>query len=195
MKWLGIFFVTFGIILTILSSNVIEYEKRYDDICTDPNCDITIEITEKMEAPVFLYYGLENFYQNHRKYMKSRDTEQLAGKIKTADELDDCEPIIYNKDIAPNLKSYDGYDLNPDAVANPCGLVAKSFFTGNRNSDFYHLLDTFQLFLGATQIPINENGIAWESDIKHKFKLPPNSNQIQWIKVTDGIIFESRVIE
>jgi len=127
--------------------------------------------------------------------MKSRDTEQLAGKIKTADELDDCEPIIYNKDIAPNLKSYDGYDLNPDAVANPCGLVAKSFFTGNRNSDFYHLLDTFQLFLGATQIPINENGIAWESDIKHKFKLPPNSNQIQWIKVTDGIIFESRVIE
>lgn len=85
-----------------------------------------------MSPPIYFYYGLTNFYQNHRKYLKSRDPEQLAGAIKSSVEVDLCDPIIYNKDIGPNLTSYANKSLilNPDDVANPCGLVAKSYFTG-----------------------------------------------------------------
>lgn len=28
---------------------------------------------------VYMYYGLSNFYQNHRRYVKSRDDKQLNG--------------------------------------------------------------------------------------------------------------------
>lgn len=28
---------------------------------------------------MFMYYGLSNFYQNHRRYVKSRDDSQLNG--------------------------------------------------------------------------------------------------------------------
>lgn len=32
-----------------------------------------------MQSNVFMYYGLSNFYQNHRRYVKSRDDRQLNG--------------------------------------------------------------------------------------------------------------------
>jgi|TARA_B110000971_G_C19688775_1_gene354473 hypothetical protein len=32
-----------------------------------------------MKAPVHLYYQLDNFYQNHRRYVKSRDDKQMRG--------------------------------------------------------------------------------------------------------------------
>ncbi len=35
-------------------------------------CDVTITITEKMEKPVYFFYELTNFYQNHRRYIKSK---------------------------------------------------------------------------------------------------------------------------
>jgi hypothetical protein len=94
-------------------------------------------IPENMTAPIYFYYGLTNFYQNHRKYLKSRDAEQLAGQLKSSGDLTNCEPIIYNKDISISLKNYKKtITLDPEAVANPCGLVAKSYFTGSIENNF-----------------------------------------------------------
>jgi len=42
-------------------------------------CPITLEVKETMKAPVFVYYQLDNFYQNHRRYVKSKDYKQLMG--------------------------------------------------------------------------------------------------------------------
>lgn len=46
---------------------------------------------------IFLYYQLDNFYQNHRRYVKSRSNTQLDGgdkKFMTADEVkSDCDPV------------------------------------------------------------------------------------------------------
>lgn len=33
------------------------------------------------QSNVFMYYGLSNFYQNHRRYVKSRDDSQLNGNM------------------------------------------------------------------------------------------------------------------
>lgn len=34
-----------------------------------------------LQSNVFMYYGLSNFYQNHRRYVKSRDDSQLNGDL------------------------------------------------------------------------------------------------------------------
>lgn len=71
--------------------------------------------------------------------------------------------------------------------AMPCGLVAKSVFT-----------DSYVLRNKKTKavIPINETGIAWESDIQYKFKNMPNGTvingtkydwpDVQWTSMTNG---------
>ena len=45
-------------------------------------CEKEFDIGEKdMVAPVFMYYELDNFFQNHRRYVESRDNTQLKGKL------------------------------------------------------------------------------------------------------------------
>lgn len=63
-----------------------------------------------------MYYGLTNFYQNHRRYVKSRDDAQLAGGTVNSegDLSSDCDPFRENNSI-------------PIA---PCGAVANSMFNG-----------------------------------------------------------------
>ena len=70
---------------------------RYDDneACTiGGECTIELKVEEKdIEGPIYVYYQLDNFYQNHRRYVKSRDNDQLAGMYKTVDQLASCDPI------------------------------------------------------------------------------------------------------
>jgi len=47
-----------------------------------------------------------------------------------------CTPIIYNSDISSNLMSVSGINLTataPNAIAYPCGLIAKSYFNDSYN--------------------------------------------------------------
>lgn len=106
-------------------------------------------------APVYVYYQLDNFYQNHRRYVKSRSFSQLQGNYLAVDKLSDCDPITKNSDLAPQITKYANGTAFSDAdkalPAMPCGLVAKSLFT-----DSYK----FQV-KGGKNIPIDEKGIAW----------------------------------
>lgn len=83
-----------------------------------------------MEPPVFFYYEMENFFQNHRRYVKSRDNEQLKGTIKSVGELSACTPIVTMRDLGINLAADNQTTLDWDAPASPCGLIAKSLFNG-----------------------------------------------------------------
>ena len=47
-------------------------------------------------APIYVYYQLDNFYQNHRRYVKSRSNEQLMGNDLEVSQLDECDPIKTN---------------------------------------------------------------------------------------------------
>lgn len=125
-----------------------------------PNtCTVEITVSQDIKQPIYVYYQLDNFYQNHRRYVKSRSFDQLKGK--NVDVSTDCDPIVKNKDIYLGLKSAADptKTLNPEDTAWPCGLVAKSFFN-----------DTYKLAKKAGgAVTIDETGIAWESDKEYKF--------------------------
>ena len=128
-----------------------------------------------MKKDVFVYYRMKNFYQNHRRYIKSKSYKQLKGNIMTEDQIkDDCDPIILNKDIYDGIKRIDEKDkLDPEGVAHPCGLIARSFFN-----------DTYKLKKQGEneEIIITANNIAWSID-KKKYKNSENYTEHQWINV------------
>jgi len=140
-----------------------------------------------MKAPVFVYYQLDNFYQNHRRYVKSKDYKQLMGETVALDNLGLCDPIKTNADLANvGIKNnINGTALDPKAAAIPCGLIAKSIFT-----------DSYKITNQATSASVNvyQKDIAWSSDVKYKFlnqAEPVNATgdkttykEIQWIDVT-----------
>ena len=77
---------------------VIEYRVQYDGDGSDAAtaacktsvngtptaCVINITVNARMVAPVYVYYELQNFYQNHRRYVKSRNDNQLLGTVYTS---------------------------------------------------------------------------------------------------------------
>jgi len=145
-----------GVALLLASNSVVEVTARYDnnpDCPMNQTCTITISVPETMTAPVFLYYRLENYYQNHRRYVKSRSDPQLRGDVvDTYSGLDDCDPV----------KSLGGSE-DPKDYFLPCGLIAASVF-----NDTYVMTTT-----NGTIIPLRKKGIAWTSDVDKKFKNPP----------------------
>lgn len=106
-----------------------------------------------MNGPVYLYYELDNFYQNHRNYIKSFVQKQLAGNNLTDDiDLKHCDPVYTMKDLgfAENAIQPGAWDLSSSAKADPCGLVAKTYFN-----------DTFQMWNPRkTPVSILENDIT-----------------------------------
>lgn len=136
-------------------------------------CILSFEIPNDIQPPILFYYRLTNFYQNHRRYVKSVDIEQLKGTARSVSDIDsgDCGPLD-----SVNGKPY-----------YPCGLIANSMFN-----------DTFTN-LTATNPSQNENspsvynmttgGISWahEGDLYGKTKyspadvVPPPNWQEQYI--------------
>ncbi|KAG1656456.1 Cell cycle control protein 50A [Nymphon striatum] len=165
---IGIAFIPIGIGLLVSSNEVKEYVHDYtycnksgtnitcsdiiaNNISSACECKVTIELTESFESNVYLYYGLTNFYQNHRRYVKSRDDRQLLGKEGALSSS--CEPFDY-------VKKENG-DKIPIA---PCGAIANSLFN-----------DTFKLFYKDTGsvVQLIPTGIAWPTDKNSKFNNPP----------------------
>ena len=124
-------------------------------------CQLSFTLDAPIPAPVYVYYELDNFYQNHRRYMNSRSNKQIMGQTVDNSTAATCDPIILNKDVADPLFSVNGQQLDPYGIAYPCGLIAKSVFT-----DSYNLTQIVNP--GPTQtlvpIPFDSNNIAWKSD-------------------------------
>lgn len=132
----GVIFLTLGITLYVMSDKIQYTELQYNDICSGKNvCNQTITLSSAVAAPIYVYYELGNFYQNHRRYVKSRSYNQLMGLVVDLPAAStDCDPIVTNADMGVSV-AFDGVTtLDPARVAIPCGLIAKSVFN-----------DTFQL--------------------------------------------------
>jgi hypothetical protein len=113
-----------------------------------------------------LYYGLQNFYQNHRRYVKSRDDNQLLGQALTS----------VNSECSP----YGSVAGNSSLIYAPCGAIANSLFN-----------DTFTLNLnGITPVGLIKNGIAWTTDKSVKFQNPAS-----WANTVKPINWQKNVTE
>ena len=117
----GIIFIIIGIIILIYSNKIHEVSIRYDTLCTSINtkCEATIKIDKKIEKDVMVYYQINNFYQNHRRYVKSKSDDQLKGKtvsLKSIKDSGDCDPVITNSDMGVSI-SITNKILDPDDVA------------------------------------------------------------------------------
>uniref|UniRef100_A0A0D9WSZ9 ALA-interacting subunit n=1 Tax=Leersia perrieri TaxID=77586 RepID=A0A0D9WSZ9_9ORYZ len=155
----GIIFVPVGVVSLLAARDVVEIVDRYDDACVPANmtdnklayiqnpniskdCTRTLTITEDMKQPIFVYYQLDNFYQNHRRYVKSRNDGQLRDAAK-ANQTSACEPEKTTADGKPIV---------------PCGLIAWSLFN-----------DTYSFTRGNENLTVDKKDISWKSDREHKF--------------------------
>ncbi|XP_020586566.1 putative ALA-interacting subunit 2 isoform X4 [Phalaenopsis equestris] len=154
----GITFLPFGIICFRAAESVDELVLRYDTECIPENyrgnkvayikddsiskkCTLTVKPRNQMKAPIYVYYELDNYYQNHRRYVKSRSDRQLLHGLQYKD-TSSCRPIESSNGL-PVL---------------PCGLIAWSLFN-----------DTFTFDVKAGKLNVNRKNISWKSDRDHKF--------------------------
>ncbi|GAB6028968.1 hypothetical protein CHUAL_004763 [Chamberlinius hualienensis] len=170
----GIAFIPIGIGLLISSNMVQEYVydytycknadnkicaeeivKNFSSICV---CDIRFNLTETFKGDVYMYYGLTNFYQNHRRYVKSRDDTQLSGKLDPEAKLTDCYPYAF---VEQNTKN------DSKKPIAPCGAIANSLFNDTLELSFYENGDR------PTPVTLLRTGIAWPTDKSVKFRNPP----------------------
>ncbi|KAF5778109.1 putative CDC50/LEM3 family protein [Helianthus annuus] len=156
---IGALFIPIGLLAWTASDSVVEIVDRYDEACVPDDfsknpqsyiqnpdikktCTRSIKVPKKLVAPIFVYYQLENFYQNHRRFVKSKSDKQLRD-VKAENDTKFCLPVAYDYDNKPIV---------------PCGLIAWSLFN-----------DTYKISTRGKDISIEKKGIAWKSDAKAKF--------------------------
>ncbi|XP_078446222.1 ALA-interacting subunit 1-like [Wolffia australiana] len=157
--FIGLVFIPVGLASLFASQRVVEIVERYDEACVlgklrvdqlayiqnsavDKKCIRKLKVPTLMRGPIFVYYELENFYQNHRRYVMSRSDKQLRNK---EDESD-------TKSCGPEAKTSDGLPIVP------CGLIAWSMFN-----------DTYAFSLDGKTLKVSKKDIAWGSDKYYKF--------------------------
>ena len=80
-------FLAIGIPMITLSNNIVDVTVDYDQQCFSSPCNVPFTISQKMVGPVFVYYELHQFFQNHRLYAKSVDFDQLKGSTISVDDV------------------------------------------------------------------------------------------------------------
>ena len=161
----GVAFVLLGTVLLVYSNNVREFIYDYTNCVNSNNikcsdfpalyntncmCTIKFELNDNFPAPVFIYYALKNFYQNHRRYVKSRDDKQLLGKNVTT----------LNTDCAP-------FDVDGGQIA-PCGAIANSLFNDTFSFKYYNV----STMAPPISVGLLARDIAWTTDRVVKFRNP-----------------------
>lgn len=131
-------------------------------------CQIRFMVDHDMKAPIYLYYRLTNFYQNHRRYVQSIDEDQINGKAKSAAALksdDTCKPLTLDENGMPYY---------------PCGLIANSFFNDTFASPNYlgDLSDVTSSPSENSSYTMSSTGIAWSNDRKRFKKTEYKASQV-----------------
>ncbi|XP_054829943.1 cell cycle control protein 50C-like isoform X2 [Eublepharis macularius] len=139
----GSFCLAVGIALLLAATSVKEIQINYSDRCSDCSklrenssnwekecfCLTNFTLLESMPGNVYMYYGLHNFYQNHRRYVHSRSDAQLLGR----------DVNIQNSACSPFTVYQNGTPMAP------CGAIANSMFNGTARPPYWqkpvYLLD------------------------------------------------------
>ncbi|EOA38131.1 hypothetical protein CARUB_v10009602mg [Capsella rubella] len=177
----SVIFIPLGVISLFASQDVVEIVDRYDTECIpapartnkiayiqgggDKVCTRDLKVPKRMKQPVYVYYQLENFYQNHRRYVKSRSDSQLRSP-KYENQISACKPED---------------DVGGQPIV-PCGLIAWSLFN-----------DTYALSRNNVSLAVNKKGIAWKSDKEHKFGNKVFPKNFQKGNLTGGATLDPKI--
>ncbi|CAM9560565.1 unnamed protein product [Chrysoparadoxa australica] len=168
----AIAFIPLGSWIFVQNGSLSEYKIQYGGDGADPaasgcamttsnegiSCSLTFDVTEHLAAPVYVHYELTNFYQNHRRYVKSFSAAQLSGSVVGSDDLDSCSPLVSSS----------------TQLLNPCGLIANSMF-----NDVITVTAAPSPFTGTSSSYMLETGIAWPSDVDTRFNQPDGFMSIE----------------
>ncbi|XP_056415260.1 cell cycle control protein 50C-like [Hyla sarda] len=175
---IGLFCLAVGISWIVATTNVKEIWITYSDNCsyctqlrenssnseTPCSCFVQFSVKEKIEGDVFFYYGLSNFFQNHRRYVASRYDAQLLGRNVTTKES-----IEKGSYCAP----FSAY--NNGTPMAPCGAIANSMF-----NDTIRLIYQPEPTSPVVEVPLLKTGNTWWSDKNVRFSNPkPKDNLVQ----------------
>jgi hypothetical protein len=84
-------------------------------------CQVEFNIPEDLKPTISFYYFLENFYQNHRRYVSSFNAKQLLGDPVDGVTINSstCDPVAHDQN---------------GKIIYPCGIVANSMFNDTFSS-------------------------------------------------------------
>ncbi|KAL5205984.1 hypothetical protein ABZP36_034193 [Zizania latifolia] len=155
----GLIFIPIGLACIAASNKVVELVYRYDTKCVprnmlhnkvayvqnpsiDKTCTRIFKVPKDMQKPIYIYYQLDKFYQNHRRFVRSRNDLQLRNPKKAKD----------TQYCSPEAAAYGGRPIVP------CGLRAWSLFN-----------DTYSFTRGNQTLRVRKHGISWRSEREHRF--------------------------
>ena len=118
---LGVLFIPIGGALLYAAGTVHEDSVRYDTLCAHNStlpCLVNLTLSHDLQLPVYVYYRLDNFYQNHRRYVSSYSVYQLHGDSNPSD-LGSCSPDRWEYYYPPS---------DVQQTIYPCGAIAGTFF-------------------------------------------------------------------
>lgn len=164
---LGFLLLPLGILIFSLSDRIIELKLDYTDCriekpVHDPitpytysydsskqKCTIEFQLKTEMTGPLYLYYQLDNYHQNYRKYVSSISYPQLEGNASTINQLWTCNPLINDS----------------SKIYYPCGSIASSMFLDSIDLDIYNANRS------SIAYSFDQDDIALSSD-KKRYKAP-----------------------
>jgi len=163
--------------------NVTEREVGYQYKKSDPTtpsykalrkvCTIEFNIPEDLKPPITFYYHLENFYQNHRRYVQSFNARQLLGDTVDVNTLKDstCNPLSTKTVPVPEnntdeqnaaLPGFDEEKKTYELLYYPCGIIANSIFNDTFTSPLLLNPKSNNETLGSKTYQMQNNtGISW----------------------------------
>jgi hypothetical protein len=112
-------------------------------------CRVRINIPEDLNPTISFFYHLENFYQNHRRYVNSFNARQLLGDAVDGRTINEstCDPITYDPKVSGK-------------IVYPCGLVANSIFN-DTFSDLMPVDASTDTAVREQAYVMSNTGIAW----------------------------------
>jgi hypothetical protein len=181
---IGLFFIGFALLLNSFARSLFEVKIRYDDVCSRlKDCSVEITLDNDVTAPIFFYYYLPTFFQNHRQMIEKKSYTQLSGLDIASVNLTSCDPVLLNSNLSTKQSIGNNF-LNPSDVAYPCGGYARAFFNGN----ICLILDTFSMTYLETnsRITLTSKGIAYPPDLQRYANMAGTLKLTrQWVDVTD----------
>ncbi|BHF60866.1 hypothetical protein SprV_0100383500 [Sparganum proliferum] len=124
----------------------------------------TPEFPYVIKGPVYMYYEISNFYQNHRRFARSVSVEQLRGVMPSKESLKKCHPLLSSK------------NESQEYIYMPCGLLPNSVF----NDSF--LLKFIESPSSMHSVPLSSSSIAWKSDVEKMYGTVPSNGWTGTIK-------------